>query len=138
MHRNGWKLCRKMMFFLFYFCVFTKNKNNKSADNFCLALVNQAVVLFWIRYQVTGNISTVSHSSLTHCTKSHATFSTEDPFRKILNDKSEISFNHVYFKQTRSPSKKVFAPSPPPPPPPALDKISCTCIVVYYLALPLN
>ena len=56
--------------------------------------LNQGVFLFWLRHQVTGNINTVS---LTHGTKSHATLSEADAFRKLLNDKSEISFNHVYF-----------------------------------------
>ena len=41
---------------------------------------------------------TVCCTSLTHGIKSHATFSAADAFRKILNDKSEIPLNHVYFK----------------------------------------
>ena len=82
-------------------------------------------MLFWIRFQVTGNIGTVSYTSLTHGIKSQGTFIAAESFKKILNDKSEISFNHVYFNQTRSPPEKIFAPG--------LDQISCTCrpIVAY-------
>ena len=68
--------------------------------------------LFWIRYQVTGSISIVSYTSLTHSIESHTTLSAADAFQKIPKDKSEISFNHVYFNQTRSPQRNV----PPTPP----------------------
>ena len=57
--------------------------------------------LSWIRYQVTNSIGTVSYTSLTHCIKSHATFSAADSFQKILHNKSEISFSNIYFNQTR-------------------------------------
>ena len=47
--------------------------------------------------------------------KGHATFRAADAFQKIPNNKSEISFNHVYFNQTRSTQKNVLPPPPPRP-----------------------
>ena len=49
----------------------------------------------WVASVLPANISTVSYTSLTYGIKSHASLSAADAFRKILNDKSEILFNHV-------------------------------------------
>ena len=46
--------------------------------------------------------------------------SAQQTFQKILNDKSEMSFNDVYFNQTRSLAEKIFALG--------LDKISGICV----------
>ena len=73
-------------------------------------LIKSSSLFILIRYQVTGDISTGLYTSLTHRIKSHATFSAADAFQKLLNDKNEISFNHVYLNQTSSPPEKVFAP----------------------------